>query len=74
MNNTFQNDSEDINDDMMTDCPDFDESGQILLNNLSFYVEGILQTPIAVVGVLSNFVACLVLVSIPATIFYGKHT
>jgi hypothetical protein len=64
MNNTFETNNDDINDNLMTDCPEFDESGQILLNSLSFYVEGIVQTPIAVVGVLGNFVACLVLVSI----------
>lgn len=46
-----------------TDCPDFDRSGDILLENLGFYLEGILQTSLAIAGILSNFVSCLVLAS-----------
>ena len=34
------------------ECPDFDESGQSVLNNLSFFLEGIVQTPIAISGIL----------------------
>ena len=32
------------------ECPDFDESGQDLLNNFSFYLEGVVQTPLAILG------------------------
>jgi len=70
MNNTFESNK----DDVMTDCPEFDEFGQTLLNNLSFYIEGILQTLIAIVGVLGNFVACLVLVSISSTFLCAAFT
>ena len=43
------------------DCPDFDESGQYVLNNLSFYLEGVIQTPLAISGVIGNTVASLIL-------------
>ena len=30
------------------DCPDYDSSGDLLLDNLGFYLEGILQTSLAI--------------------------
>ena len=44
-------------------CPDYDRSGEILLENLGFYLEGIIQTSLAIAGLLSNFISCLVLAS-----------
>jgi hypothetical protein len=46
-----------------SDCPDFDESGQEILNNLSFYLEGVVQTPVAIIGVLGNILSSLILAS-----------
>jgi len=44
-------------------CPDYSDESDLLLDELSFYLEGILQTFLASVGLLSNIVACLVLAS-----------
>jgi len=44
-------------------CPDYDRTGEILLENLGFYLEGIIQTSLAIAGLLSNFISCLVLAS-----------
>ncbi len=49
--------------DTSSDCPDYDKSGDLLLDNLGFYLEGILQTSLAIAGLLSNFISCLVLAS-----------
>ena len=49
--------------DPSSDCPDYDKSGDLLLDNLGFYLEGILQTSLAIAGLLSNFISCLVLAS-----------
>ena len=49
--------------DPSIDCPDYDKSGDLLLDKLGFYLEGILQTSLAIAGLLSNFISCLVLAS-----------
>jgi hypothetical protein len=69
--------------DPSSDCPDYDKSGDLLLDNLGFYLEGILQTSLAIAGLLSNFISCLVLASkemrnsfnlVTRTIFFkGSH-
>ena len=47
----------------LEECPDYSQFGEQLLNTMSFYLEGIIQTPIAIVGILANCLACLVLAS-----------
>ena len=47
----------------LEECPEYSEFGDELLNTMSFYLEGIIQTPIAIVGILGNSLACLVLAS-----------
>ena len=43
------------------DCPYFDQNGDILLDNLAFYLEGITQTSFAFAGIMFNCIACIVL-------------
>ena len=45
------------------DCPDFDESGNQLLHNLGYWMEGIAQCSIAVLGIMFNIGSSLVLAS-----------
>ena len=45
------------------DCPDFDESGNQLLGNLGYWMEGIAQCSIAVLGIMFNIGSSLVLAS-----------
>ena len=47
----------------LEDCPVYSEFGENLLNAMSFYLEGIIQTPIAIIGILGNCLSCLVLAS-----------
>ena len=47
----------------LEECPEYSEFGDEVLNTMSFYLEGIIQTPIAIVGILGNSLACLVLAS-----------
>ncbi len=44
-------------------CPDYNEESDLLLDELSFYLEGILQSFLASIGLMGNMVACLVLAS-----------
>ena len=45
------------------DCPDFDESGSQLLEDLGYWMEGIAQCSIAVLGIMFNIGSSLVLAS-----------
>ena len=58
------------------DCPDFDESGSQLLEDLGYWMEGIAQCSIAVLGIMFNIGSSLVLasrwVTNDLTMGYGK--
>ncbi len=45
------------------DCPDYDETGERLIEMVNFWMEGVIQTCIAVPGIIFNIVSSLVLVS-----------
>ena len=53
------------------DCPDFDESGSQLLEDLGYWMEGIAQCSIAVLGIMFNIGSSLVLASRWVTANYG---
>ena len=61
MDNEIDDKSNDIN--ATDDCPYFDQNGEILLDNLAYYFEGITQTSFAFCGIIFNCVACIVLAS-----------
>ena len=42
-------------------CPDFSEADSLLLVTFSFWVEGVLQTGLASLGILGNCISCFVL-------------
>jgi len=46
-----------------SDCQDYTDDDLNLLDSLSFYVEGVMQTPIAVCGLVCNLATCVVLAS-----------
>ena len=46
-----------------SDCQEYTEGDLDLLDSLSFYVEGLIQTPIAICGVICNLATCVVLAS-----------
>jgi hypothetical protein len=46
-----------------SDCQEYTEGDLDLLDSLSFYVEGLIQTPIAICGVVCNLATCVVLAS-----------
>ena len=54
------------------DCPDFDESGNQLLGNLGYWMEGIAQCSIAVLGIMFNIGSSLVLASRWVGVGMGK--
>jgi len=63
-NATSVNSSDSLNEIPNPDfCPDYDEESDLLLDKLSFYLEGIIQIVLASVGLFSNIIACLVLAS-----------
>lgn len=43
------------------DCPVYTESDEMLLENFSFWVEGVLQTTFAILGIIGNIVASLII-------------
>ena len=55
------------------DCPDFDESGNQLLGNLGYWMEGIAQCSIAVLGIMFNIGSSLVLASRWVGVGMGKN-
>jgi hypothetical protein len=46
-----------------SDCQEYTDDDLDLLDSLSFYVEGVVQTPIAVAGLACNLATCVVLAS-----------
>ena len=42
---------------------DIDHESEVLLENLSFYLEGVTQTSLAFAGILCNIIVCFVLAS-----------
>jgi hypothetical protein len=58
-NNTTINTIPEVIEDL--NCPDYDDDGAILLDDLRFWLEGVVQVPIASSGILCNLVSCLIL-------------
>jgi hypothetical protein len=58
-NNTTINTIPEVIEDL--NCPDYDDDGAILLDDLRFWLEGVVQVTIASSGILCNLVSCLIL-------------
>ena len=43
------------------DCPDYDDEDRYLLEKVSFVIEGVVQTIVAILGIFGNFLASYIL-------------
>ena len=43
------------------DCPDYDQEALAMVDNFSFWVEGVSQTTVAIFGIIGNTVASIIL-------------
>ena len=46
-----------------SDCQEYTDDDLNLLDSLSYFVEGVMQTPIAICGLVCNLATCIVLAS-----------
>ena len=47
--------------DIGLDCPDYDDEDRYLLEKVSFVIEGVVQTIVAILGIFGNFLASYIL-------------